>query len=388
MRTLGIITHGFPSGLDPTAYSFVKELASAVARQGTRVLVIAPMPVHRVNRRLAPRYSVEAVGQNEVLEVYRPAYVSAKAVPILSFNTRQLGFATFCSAVRRVLKDRGTNRPDALYGHFLYLGGAAAVRLGEKMGIPAFPMVGDGMLCSMTPFGVERARRHLKGARAFMTNSSSLASLLQERLGVSPDGIGVFPNGVDHGLFFPRDKEAMRARLGLPEDRFLVICVAKQDLQKGPARVGEAIRGLRGVSGIFLGNGPNPPKADNIVFNQPVPHHQVPKWLSAADLLVLPSTYEGCCNAILEAMACGLPVVSSIGDFNDDILNPEVSIRVDPMDVEAIRRSIEHLRDHPGDRRRMAEAASRWSSRFDVDARARDILAFITRQVAKNRPRT
>jgi glycosyltransferase involved in cell wall biosynthesis len=249
------------------------------------------------------------------------------------------------------------------------------------MGIPSFPMVGDGQLNSVRPFGLARARRHFSEATAFLPNSSAIARLLQDEMGVSEDRIGVFPNGIDHRVFFARDRMAMRAARGLPQDRFLVICVGHQDEQKGPCRVGEAIRGLAGVSGIFLGSGPNPPRADNIVFNAPVPHAQVPEWLSAADALVLPSTYEGSCNAALEAMACGLPVISSEGAFNDDILNPEVSIRVDPMDVAAIRAAIIRLRDNPDLRAKMGRAALRWSERFDVDQRARAVLAFMERRV-------
>jgi glycosyltransferase involved in cell wall biosynthesis len=266
-------------------------------------------------------------------------------------------------------------------GHFLYLGGAAATRLGAAMGIPAFPMVGEGQLNSVEDFGLERARRHFSAATAFLPNSSCLARPLEENLGVSQERIRVFPNGINHRVFFARDKRAMRNALGLPQDRFLVICVGHQDLQKGPVRVGEAIGGLEGVRGVFLGAGPNPPQAENILFNKPVPHERVPEWLSAADVFVLPSTYEGCCNAALEAMACGLPVISSIGEFNDDILNERVSIRVDPLDVSAIRSAIICLRDNPRMRDEMRRGALEWSARFDVDRRAQDILRFMEERI-------
>ena len=77
------------------------------------------------------------------------------------------------------------------------------------------------------------------------------------------------------------------------------------------------------------------------------------------------------------AMACGLPVVASAGDFNDDILNADVSLRIDPLDVDAIRAAIATLRDDPDRRKRMGQVAQAWSLNFDVEQRAQRMLAFM-----------
>lgn len=346
--------------------------------------VIAPLALHLAWRGRDSFREVEQTNDGFKIDVFRPRYLSASRLQVLKWNTCQIGLESFCMAVRRVLRHMIKPRPDAFYGHFLYLGGAAATRFGLEMGIPSFVMVGEGELCSVEGFGIERALREFADTTAFLPNSSYLARLLREELGVSADRIGIFPNGINHRLFFPRDKMAMRKKLGLPQDRFLVVCVGHQDIQKGPVRVGEAIRGLEGVSGIFLGNGPNPPQADNILFNEPVQHERVSEWLSAADLFVLPSTFEGCCNSVLEAMSCGLPVISSIGEFNDDILTPDVSIRTDPLDVPAIRQSIIRIRDDAALRVRMPLAALKWADNFDIDNRARRMLEFMAERISNN----
>ncbi len=352
-----------------------------MARQGLKITVIAPLTLHMAWRGKDPFYKTELTGGCLDIDLFRPRFLSVSNKQIFLWNTALIGFQSFCRAVGRVLKDRIVPRPNALYGHFLYLGGAAATRFGVAMGIPSFTMVGEGQLCSVKSFGFDRARRHFSHTTGFMPNSSCLARLLVDQLGVSKEQIGVFPNGINHRVFFPRDKFAMRSALGLPHDRFLVICVGHQDLQKGPVRVGEAIAGLEGVNGVFLGSGPNPPVAENIIYNDQVPHERIPEWLSAADAFVLPSTYEGSCNAALEAMSCGLPIVASRGDFNDDILNDLVSIRVDPLDVSAIRSAIIYLRDYPERRMQMGCAALKWSAKFDTDLRTQRMLEFMSERI-------
>lgn len=377
LKALAIITDGYPCNLDPTLYPFVQEFAHAVAHRNVRVKVIAPMPVHVAWRSRDPLRYRESARNGASVEVYRPRFLSLSNKPVWRWNTAQWGHASFRRAAARAFQQFRGEKPDAVYGHFLYSGGEAAVRLGLQHEIPAFPMVGEGLLVTMDPFGVERGRRHFAGARAFMANSSQLGRLLHEVLGVDQSRIGVFPNGVDHRIFRPQDRHTMRLKLGLPEDQFLVICVAKQDWYKGPLRVGEAIDGLEGVGGIFLGAGTHPPKARNILVNRSVPHVEVPDWLAAADVFVLPTAWEGCCNALIEAMACGLPVISALGEFNDDILNEQVAIRVDPMHIQAIRAAIVQLRDDPTLRSSMAAAAGVWAKRFDVDARAQGMLEFM-----------
>ena len=108
----------------------------------------------------------------------------------------------------------------------------------------------------------------------------------------------------------------------------------------------------------------------------------MPDLLAAGDVFVLPTLVEGSCNALVEAMACGLPIVSSVGEFNDDLLADDMSIRVDPLDVAAIRAAIVRLRDDAALRARMAGAARERAQRFDVDRRAQNVLDFMARRIA------
>lgn len=106
-------------------------------------------------------------------------------------------------------------------------------------------------------------------------------------------------------------------------------------------------------------------------------HDDVPLYLNAADVFVLPTLQEGCCNAVVEAMACGLPIISSNLPFNWDVLNLDNSIMVDPLNVEEIKQAIIKLRDDVQLRLAMSCAALEKAKELTIQERAAKILSFI-----------
>ena len=96
-----------------------------------------------------------------------------------------------------------------------------------------------------------------------------------------------------------------------------------------------------------------------------------------ADIFVLPTLNEGCCNAVVEALACGLPVVSSDRPFNYDVLNESNSIMVDPMNVDEIADAIRKLKEDKELRHRLAEGALKMAEELTIDRRAQRILEFM-----------
>jgi glycosyltransferase involved in cell wall biosynthesis len=143
----------------------------------------------------------------------------------------------------------------------------------------------------------------------------------------------------------------------------------------------DAITGLENVGVVFIGSGVPASSSAPVFFSQAVEHEQVPELLSACDVFALPTLAEGSSNAIIEAMACGLPIVSSEAEFNDDLLTNEMSIRVDPLDVKEIRSAICILRDNPTLRTKMAEKALQRAKQFNINERARRILNFMAEKI-------
>lgn len=121
-----------------------------------------------------------------------------------------------------------------------------------------------------------------------------------------------------------------------------------------------------------------------MLFDGRLLQQDIPVYLNAADVFVLPTLAEGCCNAIIEAMACGLPIISSNLPFNWDVLNDKNSILIDPNNIKQIADAIQRLRDCPELRFKMSEEALKTARELTIDKRAMRIIEFINNKISNN----
>ncbi|PYP10577.1 MAG: hypothetical protein DMD59_05220 [Gemmatimonadetes bacterium] len=116
--------------------------------------------------------------------------------------------------------------------------------------------------------------------------------------------VHVVPSGIDLDLFRPQPQAPARARLGLPADESLVLFVGNPKLAR--KRFALAQRAVELLSATMPAR---------LVVGWQVPHPQIPDYMAACDALVFTSSQEGSPNAVKEALACNLPVVSvPVGD--------------------------------------------------------------------------
>ena len=274
--------------------------------------------------------------------------------------------------------ERSKEEYDLAYGHFLYPHGLAAAVVGERLGIPAVVSLGESSFDRYdSVYEPGEIGDLLKRFEGVVANSELIREHCTRKYGLASDKVRVFPNGVNDRLFAPVDREVARRHCGLPLDRPIVISVGQLIDRKGPLRVMEAIEARPEIGAVFLGQGPQAPSGPQVLHCGVVRHEDVPMWLSAADVFVLPTLDEGCSNAILEAMSCGLPIVSSDLPFNHGLLSEDVSVLVDPMDIEELRGAVLSLVEDPGRRERMREAALHSSRSFRLSDRAERILTFL-----------
>ena len=177
------------------------------------------------------------------------------------------------------------------------------------------------------------------------------------------------------------DKTECRRELNITDNDFVVAFVGQFVPRKGTLRLNEALKklGNRQIKAVFIGSGNEDPDYDGIIYKGRVAHDDVPKWLNAADVFVLPTENEGCCNAIIEAMACGLPIISTDASFNYDILNKGNSIMVDCHDIGAIANAIKTMKNNPKRREEMSLNALKTAEGLKIDKRAEKIIEFINK---------
>ncbi len=374
---LAVITHNYPSANGRIEGTFVRQFVLALSRAGVECVVVAPVSVVALrNWPLAPRESRDQDGGSSV-RVLRPRYVSFSAKQMPGFNTALFTLRGFTDCVRRALQ-RIDWSPDLVYGHFLYVAGYAAVRVGSLIARPSVVSVGEGEFWSVRPYGFDQAIRDFQGASGFLAVSSVVRDGLIKELDVSESRIRVFPNGVDLTRFRPGNRSEARSRFGIAEGQFVIAFVGHFYEQKGLKRLLEAVRGLPGVALLLVGHGPvGVADGSQVVFKGTLPHEKIPLALAAADAFVLPTRVEGSCNSVLEAMACGLPIITSSGPYMDDIVDDDVAVRVDPMDVRAIREAIVVLMNEPARRKNMSEASLAKSKQFDINRRASRVAAWL-----------
>ena len=296
-----------------------------------------------------------------------------------------VGVTTFFleKAADKVIREENIH-PDAFYGHFLAPSGIVAARLGKRYHVPSFFALGESH-DTIKQFGAKKARKELADITGVISVSSALKKWAVDS-GVLPEAkIKVFPNGFNENRYMRYDRSVARERFDFPQDAFIVGFVGAFNERKGILRVCQAVERVDGVRLICAGRGEQEPFGDNCIFKESLPPEDVPYFNSAADVFVLPTTNEGCSNAIVEALACGLPVISSDRPFNDDILSDDYSIRVDPEDIDEIADAINLLFTNSALRKKMADAALEKARELTLSARATNILKFMEESIGKRK---
>ena len=214
--------------------------------------------------------------------------------------------------------------------------------------------------------GIER-RIARSADRIIATCSDEVAEL--RRLGAAKSSVDVIACGVDTELFTP-DGPA-EPRTGLAR----VLCIGRLVPRKGVDDVIRAVAGLPGVELLIAGGPPadrlaEDPEAARLravaagsnavrLLGQ-VAHDRLPGLIRSADMVVSAPWYEPFGIVPLEAMACGVPVVTTaVGGMLDTVLPERTGLLVPPRDPDAIRAAIRRLLTEADTHRAMAEAGVR-----------------------------
>lgn len=368
------VVPNYPTQNDPV-YTFVRELVCSIAEQGYPCSVIAPQSMTKKflkKKSSRPIFWQDHINDDVWVDVYQPRVISFSNLRLFGRNISTV--IAQKAVIRSFAKIKPV--PDILYAHFWHSGVTAGL-LSKKYGIPFFVATGESKIWVESLY----TRRTIKKALAdingvICVSTKNLNESIELKL-APQDKMVVIPNAIDPEKFYKIDQREIRNKLGFSEDDFIVSFMGSFDQRKGVLRLSEAVKQVDQVKAIYIGSGELTPKGDEIIFVGKLPHGQICEYLNCSDVFVLPTLAEGCSNAILEAMACGLPIISSNLGFNDDILTVHNSIRIDSMNVEAIAAAINRLKNDHSLCNKMAECALARSQEYHIKNRTQKILSFI-----------
>lgn len=369
----------YPNPVSPYRNIFFQNIIFALADKGVDCTVISPVPITKYGKSILniPRETFHISPSGERIKVYYPRYISASSKQIGKYNTEKLSENLFEESVMRQLK-KVSRSFDFVYGHFFLYGGLAAVKVGQYLKIPSFIAYGECDFDSQVKqtYGVP-SQKQLKSLTGIISVSSKNTNELKSLNMVPTVPILTAPNSTDLSLFYPREKTKCREQLGIPKDIFVVGFVGGFISRKGDKRLLKAVNQLEDVYVAYAGRGDDPPVGEKVIFCETLDHEMVSVFLNTLDIFVLPTLSEGSCNAIVEAMACGIPIISSDLPFNDDALDSNNSIRINPNSIESIKKAITKLKNNDELRLKLKQNALDKSQSFEIGNRAAKILSFI-----------
>jgi len=232
-------------------------------------------------------------------------------------------------------------------------------------------------------------------AHAVLVNCEAMREHLIYDEGVSPNRIELCYNGVDTSRFYPAELPTPGPLAG---SSLVIGTVCALRVEKGLLLLQEAFAKVRalhsGMKLVMVGSGVELQRlesnADRLgiaadsVFIPATP--EVPFWLRAIDIFVLPSYSEAFSNSLLEAMACGCAVVGSrVGGTPELIGNDERGLLFTPGDAADLAQKIDRLIESQDLRRKLAGEAARFAkTNLSIEIAARRTAAIYERLLARN----
>lgn len=344
-----VASHLYPSSLSQMSGSFVHNQNRFLAAH-CHPRVVAPVPWFPLPG--CGRWSAyRSLPRREVMdgiEVRRPPYVT---------YPRRIRLHRVWRSYLRALAGAAGTVPDLIHAHVAYPDGLAAVTYGRSVSRPVVITVhGHDLkdLAARRPRWRQQVGEALRGAAAVIAVSGELGQRARE-LGVPEERLVQVPNGVDCEVFGPGARR--------PGDGgWRLIYTGRYDPAKGLDELLQAMAGLRAegrdvhldlVGGStatdlgvdFRARARDLGIADRVRFVDEVPWAELPERLAAADLFVLPSHSEGLPLSLLEALACGLPVVSTRCGGPEEVVDQAVGRLVEPRDVAGLQSALAAVLD-------------------------------------------
>jgi glycosyltransferase involved in cell wall biosynthesis len=365
MKRLLIVSSLFPNPRNPTRGVFIKQAIAGMLRYFD-MRVVSPIPwTHGWWGKKRIRK-----GTVDGIPVDYPRYFFTPKV-----GRSLYGFFFFLSLIHFIRTLFRKFAWDAMIVHWAYPDAFGMVLANRFIKRPLFVFVLGSDINIYTQSRLRR--RMILYALREATHIFSVAYQLADKmvaLGIDPHRISVISRGIDFDRFYPRDKKESRLSLALPMEKKIVLFVGGLVEVKGLPTLLEAALLLRkrrnDLLFLLVGGGHQRGALEKIIAEQGAeeavrlvgekPHTEIPVWIGSCDLFCLPSLNEGRPNVVMEALACGRPVVGSdVGDIGYLVrLGTGGGAVVPPQDSVALAGAIGRALDASWDPRALSESVS------------------------------
>ena len=344
MRVL-VVTSQFPIQDEPTRGRPIVQTVQQLARLAT-VRVISPIAVYP---RWAQPGSYMAHAPAPVpgidVDVEYPSYA---ALPGL---TRPLNGRLCARAIGDAL---ARFRPDVVLSYWLYPDAYGAMLAARRAGVPLVAGARGSDIRVRDAISRRLTRRVVLEAQRLLVVSEDLGRLAVQRYSADAARVRVISNGCDAATFHRGDRNVARQALGIALDAEVVLYVGRLVVEKGLRELLDAVRQLAvrrpGLQLVLVGGGPMQPELEalaastgNVRLAGPLAPKAVAHWMVAADLVTLPSYSEGHPNVLVEALACGRPVVATEVGGIPEVVDASSGVLVRPRDRADLARGLEQV---------------------------------------------
>ena len=357
MRPLRVLLFStlYPNSVQPAHGIFVQtRLRHLLASGEVEARVVAPVPWfpsrHPRFGAYATHAAVPRLERRFDIDVRHPRFVR---LPKVGMSSAPFTLAASGLAEARRLQREGFDF-DLIDAHYFYPDGVAAVLMGRVLQKPVV-ITARGTDINLIPRHAV-PRRLIQWAALRAAHMVTVCQALNDALvalGAPADRVTTLRNGVDLTLFRPQDRAAARARLGL--QRFTLVSVGHLIERKGHHHAINALPLLPDAELLIAGGGPEDAAlraqaaargvGDRVRFLGSLPQDELRGLYNAGDALVLASSREGWANVLLEAMACGMPVVASnVWGTPEGVAAPAAGVLMPQLDAAGVAEGVRRLR--------------------------------------------
>lgn len=344
MLKIAIVTPMLPVPHDQTRGRYIHETARALGRIADVRVFFAQLGYLPIPG-LRPRSFLSGtVGKEFVLPGIDVEAFTYLAIPGVS---RALNAFVESRGLIKRLRRFG---PDIAVGYWIYPDGDATVRAARALGIPAVIGALGSDIHVRSGMTARQTRHAIAAADALITVSEAMRETAIREFGAAPAKVHTITNGFNASIFHPQPQDAARRQLGIDDDAKLIIYVGRFVEAKGLRELMASFGALAATDArlrlALVGDGVMREELTRLVrdsglagrISMPggIAPAKVAQWIAAADVLTLPSWSEGYPNVVVEALACGRPVVATDVGGTAEIVNRNNGLLVPPRDTEAL----------------------------------------------------